>query len=95
MTYGEVIGFGLSVIGLRRDDLDWMTPAEFQECVKAYNKKQTGLIRGVYEAARFQSWLGSGFKGTIEEYCRFEWEKKEIKKGKVIDYGRDNALSET
>jgi len=89
MTYEEIIGFGLTVLGLCRGDIDWMTPAEFNECVKAYNTKRDADVRHHYELSRFQAWL------TLAPYIKnksqsdiftFPWEGQETKKGKLIEW---------
>jgi hypothetical protein len=81
------------VLRLARHDFDWMTPAEFQSCVEAYNERSENELRLKYELSRFNAWLclAPHLKNkTAEELFRFPWE--EIKKGKVID-GKTNAIS--
>ncbi len=88
MTYEEIIGFGLSVIGLRRDDLDSLSIAEFNETVKAYSKQRESDIKHRYEVARFEAWLCLSphmKKGlSQEDIFRFPWE--EMKKGKLLEW---------
>ena len=89
MTYEQIIGFGLTVLGLRRDDLDWMTPVEFGECVKAYNVQRDADVRHRYEISRFQAWLtlAPHLKNQSQaDIFRFPWEKDETKKGKLIEW---------
>ena len=88
-----MLAFAISVIGLSRNDFDWLLPSEFQECIRIYNDKQEAEIKGKFELERFNAWLNltPHVKGrSQEEIIRFPWEV--IKKGKVLNAG-SNAIS--
>jgi hypothetical protein len=73
-----------------------MTPAEFQACVDAHNERAEDEVRLKYEISRFNAWLclAPHLKDkSPEELFRFPWEEKEIKKGRIIEHGKTNAIS--
>ena len=81
-------------MGLRRDDFEWLTPAEFKCCIEAYNKKYEAKVNQQYELQRFNAWLNlsPNLKEGTEpvDLIRFEWEP--LKKGKVIN-GSTGSIS--
>ena len=73
-----------------------MTPVEFQSCIDAHNLELTNNMRSNYELSRFNAWLvlSPHMKKEMEpiDLIQFHWEKKEIKKGRVIN-GKTNSIS--
>ena len=84
ISYNDLLGYALSVLGLYRDDFDWMTPVEFNACIEAFNKNSDKNIRYRYEVSRFNAWLNLApylKSKSQEELIKFPWE--EIKMGKI------------
>ena len=74
-----------------------MTPAEFQCCVDAHNERAEDELRVKYELSRFNAWLclAPHLKNqSPEDLFRFPWEEKEIKRGRIIENGEANSISE-
>ena len=93
-----MLAFAVSIIGLRRDDFEWMTPVEYMACVDIWSEQQEHKRQHDYELERFGVWLEHGKQGsTAEDMCQLPWEnKKELKiTGKVISNGKTNAISKT
>ena len=96
MTYNELIGFAVGVMKLSRDDVDWMTPAEFQCCSSAWNNQQEQNSKSAYELSRFNAWLcltpNLKANTTVQDVCRFEWEELQLAK---VHYGKTDTISKT
>lgn len=95
VKYVDLLSYALIVLKIQRDDFDWLTPKEFQSCIKLHNDRQELEIKGQFELERFNSWLNLAphIKGrSQEELLRFPWET--IKKGRVLN-GGSNAISKT
>lgn len=93
-----MLAYAVGVIGLRRDDFEWMTPAEYIACIQAWGDNQEQKQRRGYELERFSVWLEHGKQNsTVEDMCTFPWEKdRELKiTGKVISNGKTDAISKT
>jgi hypothetical protein len=79
---------------MRRDDVDWMTPAEFDECLQAWKKQQELNEQKAYELSRFNAWLSLAphlKNQSPADLVRFEWEPVKMAK---ITHGKTNAISE-
>lgn len=71
-----------------------MLPVEYQECLKAFDNKSEQELKIRYELERFNAWLVGAPAGTTQEkFFMFHWE--EIQKGKIVEYGKTNAISKT
>lgn len=91
-----MLAYAVGVIGLRRDDFEWMTPAEYMACIEAWGDNQEQKQRRGYELERYNVWLEHGKQGsTPEEFAPLPWEKdRELKiTGKVISNGKTNSIS--
>ena len=97
LDYNDLLGYAVAVLGISRNDFDWMTPVEFQSCMKARNDSIEDQVHLEYERSRFEAWLilSPHIKRDTEakDLVEFPWEKKEIKKGRVIN-GKTNTISE-
>jgi len=82
-----LLAYALTVLGLRRNDFDWLTPAQFTECMNVYAEKKDQEARMMYELARFNGWLNLSphmKKNTSQQdLVRFEWEELQTAKVKV------------
>lgn len=91
-----MLAFAVSIIGLKRDDFEWMIPAEYMACIDAWDDQQEYKRHHDYELERFNVWLEHGKQGsTAEDMCAFPWEKDrgKIITGKVISNGKTDAIS--
>lgn len=87
------MAYAITVMGLRRDDFEWLTPAEFKCCIDEYNKKYEADERKQYELMRFQVWLEFGKENSEPvSICRFPWEP--LKMGRIIN-GKTSTISKT
>lgn len=88
-----MLAFAVSVIGLCRNDFDWMLPVEYVACLDAWSEAEEEKQRRAYEVERFGVWLEHGKQNsTAEDICTLPWEKKKIT-GRVISYGKTNSIS--
>ena len=79
-----MLGYALTVLGLYREDFDWMTPVELKCCIDSFNSNMDKNVRLSYEVSRFNSWLNLAphiKNKSQEELIKFPWET--IKMGKV------------
>ena len=73
--------------------MDWMTPATIQKAVEKFNefeqeKHKQGLRNARLIGFYFAVSMGAAIKSP-EEMGTFEFEKQEIKKGKIIEWPKD------
>lgn len=93
-----MIAFGVGVMKLSLDDVEWMTPAQFKACVDTWHEQRDREQLEAYKLSRFNAWLclAPNLKENTspEDLFRFEDEDKEIKIAKVT-YGKTDAISKT
>lgn len=76
-----MLGFALGEMGMRLDDFDRLTPVEFNEASKAYNRRREEDYREQWERARHmaativQPWCKKGLK--LRDVMRFPWDQEE------------------
>ena len=81
---------------LSLDDVEWMTPAQFQACVDSWNDQQEIDQLAAYKLSRFNAWLclAPNLKENTSQEDLYRFPDEELQLAKVT-YGKADTISKT